>query len=400
MKWLIGSIIFIAVIIIAASMDFFTARYVHGKKTRLSSYPVRRGHLQLITSGPDLFSHYFNDLYKAESSIHVLFYIVKKDRFSQLFFEILIDQARKGVKVRLLLDWFGSREVSKKLIKQARSAGVEVTFCHRPRLPFFFFSLQQRNHRKVTIIDGKIGYVGGFNVGKEYIDLDPVLSPWRDYHLRVQGEGIADLQTEFLLDWKQATGVCHLEDLSLFPILENGPMFYRFFPTRGVNAEEEILQLINQAEKRIFIGTPYFIPPEKLMEGLLKAIQRGIAVSILVPNKSDHPIVKEASLQYLHRLLAVGGTVYQYEEGFFHAKVILIDGRICDIGTANFDYRSFRLNYEINCFIYNQEFIQEAERIVQEDIDLSSRLSLEDLVDPPFSFRLKGWMGMLLKRFL
>lgn len=400
MKWLIGSIILIVVVLIAASVDFFIGRYVHEKKTRHSSYPVRNGHLQLITSGPDLFSNYFDDLYKAESSIHVLFYIVKNDRFSELFFEILIDQARKGIKVRLLLDWFGSREVSKKLIKKARSAGVEVTFCHRPRLPFFFFSLQQRNHRKVTIIDGKIGYVGGFNVGKEYIDLDPVLSPWRDYHLRIKGEGISDLQSEFLMDWEQATGNSHLEDHSLFPPLEKGPMPHRFFPTRGIDAEEEILRLINQAEKRIFIGTPYFIPPEKLVEGLMQAIQRGISVSILVPNKSDHPIVKEASLHYLRKLLGAGGTVYQYEDGFFHAKVILIDGRICDIGTANFDYRSFKLNYEINCFIYNQDFIEETERIVQEDINLSSKLSVEDLADPPFSFRLKGWAGMLLKSFL
>lgn len=400
MKWLTGSIILITTLLFAASADFFLGRYVHGKKMRPCSYPVRNGRLQLITSGPELFSHYFDDLYKAETSIHVLFYIVKNDRFGQLFFEILIDQARKGIKVRLLLDWFGSRTVSKSLLKKARSAGVEVVFCHRPRFPFAFFSLQQRNHRKVTIIDGKIGYVGGFNVGKEYIDLDPVLSPWRDYHLRIEGEGIADLQTEFLLDWERAAGTSHLKDSSLYPHLEKGPMPYRFFPTQGVDAEEEILQLIDQAEENIFVGTPYFIPPEKLVSGLVQAIQRGVAVTVLVPDKSDHPIVKEASLHYLRKILAAGGDVYQYEAGFFHAKVILIDGTFCDIGTANFDCRSFRLNYEINCFIYDQKFIEETERIVQEDISRSSRLSPEDLADPPLSVRSKEWTGMLFKYFL
>lgn len=400
MRWLAGLIILVIILIIAASADFLLGRYFHEKKSRRCSYPVRNGRLQLITSGPDLFSNYFDDLYKAKRNIHVLFYIVKNDRFSKLFFDILIEQARKGTTVRLLLDWFGSRKVSKKLIRKARCAGVEVEFCHRPRFPFTFFALQQRNHRKVTIIDGEVGYVGGFNVGKEYIDLDPVLSPWRDYHLRIEGEGIADLQREFLLDWEQATGSNHLKDSSLFPNLEKGPMLYRFFPTQGVDAEDEILKLINQADQSIFIGTPYFIPPEKLVSGLEQAINRGVAVTILVPNKSDHPLVKEASFHYLHRILAAGGEGFEYEAGFFHAKVILIDGKICDIGTANFDYRSFKLNYEINCFIYDQDFINEAERTVVEDIGKSSRISMKELDNPTFFTRLKKWTGMMFKHFL
>lgn len=400
MKWLAGLIILVIIFIIAASADFFFGRYFHRIKSRRSSYPVRNGRIQLITSGPDLFSNYFDDLYKAKKNIHVLFYIVKNDRFSNLFFDILIEQARNGIAVRLLLDWFGSRMVSRKLIKKARSSGVEVEFCHRPRFPFTFFALQQRNHRKVTIIDGKIGYVGGFNVGKEYIDLDPVLSPWRDYHLRIEGEGIADLQREFLFDWEKATGRSHLKDISLFPTLEKGPMLYRFFPTQGVDAEEQILELINQADQSIFIGTPYFIPPDKLISGLEQAIHRGVAVTILVPNKSDHPLVKEASLHYLHRILAAGGEVFEYEAGFFHAKVILIDGKICDIGTANFDYRSFKINYEINCFIYDQDFIKKAERTVQEDISKSRRTSISKLNNPAITTRLKKWTGMMLKHFL
>lgn len=400
MKWLTGSLIFIILFFIAASVDFFLGRFFHKKNSRRCNYPVRKGHVQLITTGPELFSNYFDDLYKAKSSIHVLFYIVKNDRFSQLFFEVLIDQANKGIEVRLLLDWFGSRSVSRSLIKKARSAGIEIIFCHRPRLPFPFYSLQQRNHRKVTVIDGKIGYVGGFNVGNEYINLDPVLTPWRDYHLRIEGEGIRDLQEEFLFEWEQATGINLLKDSSLFPLLEKGPMSYRFFPTQGVDAKNEILDLIDQADKSIFIGTPYFIPPKKLMYGLEQAIQRGVAITILVPNKSDHALVKEASHHYLRKILAAGGSVYEYENGFFHAKVILIDGRVCDIGTANFDYRSFTLNYEINCFIYDREFIQEAENTIQEDISRSSRLSYEKLTNPTFSVQLKEWIGMMLKKFL
>ncbi|MFD1708705.1 cardiolipin synthase [Siminovitchia sediminis] len=400
MKWLAGFTIVIIILYIAASVDFFLGRLLHKKKSSPPDYPIRNGELQLITTGPDLFSNYFDDLYKAKESIHVLFYIVKNDHFSELFFEALMDQAHKGIKVRLLLDWFGSRKIKKKVIKKARGAGIEVVYGHRPRLPFLFFSLQQRNHRKVTIMDGKVGYVGGFNVGKEYINLDPVLTPWRDYHLRVEGEGVADLQKEFLLDWKRATGKDHLEDPDLFPPLETGRMSHRFLPTQGIEAEKEILRLINEAEKSIFIGTPYFIPPDAVFSGLVRAIERGVTVTVLVPNMSDHPLVKEASLHYLRIILAGGGSVYQYETGFFHAKVLLIDQKVCDIGTANFDCRSFHINFEINCFVYDPEFICETEKVLQADISRSSRLFLEDLADPPFAVRIKEWAGMVFKKFL
>lgn len=390
----------IGLIILSTFADFYLGRYFHRKKCGYGKYPLRKGRLKLITSGADLYAHYFDDLYQAQTSIHVLFYIVKNDKFGVLFLDVLAEQARKGVKVRLLLDWFGSRKVSKQSIERARQAGIEVMFCHRPRFPFLIYSLHQRNHRKITVIDGKVGYIGGFNVGREYIDLHPILSPWRDYHLRVEGEGVADLQSEFIYDWKSAArqDLCH--DASLFPELAEGPMSIQFFPSRGVHAEEEMATLINGAKRAIFIGTPYFIPTEILMRALEHAADRGVEVTILVPNQPDHPIVKEASFPYLRRVLRKGGTVYQYTSGFFHAKVLQIDDRFCDIGTANFDRRSLHLNHEINCFIFDPAFIEKVTAEITADMNNSEKLTAEDLNRLPLAVRLKEWAGCLMREIL
>lgn len=400
LEWLAWIVVIITVLFVLCMADFYIGRFIARKRIEWPNYPFRNGNMQLLVRGEDLFSHYFTDLLQAQSSIHILFYIVKNDPFGDLFFKILMNQAQKGVKVRLLLDWIGSRTVSKRMIQDARKKGIEIHYCNKPRFPFFFFTIQHRNHRKITIIDGRIGYVGGYNIGKEYINLDAVLSPWRDYHLRVEGQGIADLQHVFLLDWKKATGEKHFDEQALFPPLAEGPVAHRFFPTEGVGAEEEIIGHIEKAKNSIFIGTPYFIPPKKVMHALEKAMENNVKVTVLVPDVSDHVIVKEASFPYLRRILAKGGTVYQYKKGFFHAKVLLFDDAVCDIGTANFDYRSLLLNDEINCFIYDKEFIARVKKIIGEDIMQSKPLSEQDLQAVNLGVRAKEYIGVLLKGLL
>lgn len=232
MGWIAGIISVLVLIAVWSYADFSLGKYVHMKRWEVRDYPLRKGKLQLITNGADLYKGYFKDLREASSSIHILFYIVKNDRFSNAFFEMLKARARDGIKIRLLLDWLGSRSVPKSWIEEAQSLGMDIVFCHRPRLPFIIFSLQQRNHRKITIIDGKIGYLGGYNIGKEYIDLDPELTPWRDYHLRLEGEGVADLQQEFVIDWKRATG----EEIQIEykPDAGRGQMEHLLFPSEGL----------------------------------------------------------------------------------------------------------------------------------------------------------------------
>ncbi|MCJ8007885.1 cardiolipin synthase [Lederbergia wuyishanensis] len=400
MGWFIGILLFIALLIVWCYADFHLGLYLHKKRWKKRSYSMRKGHLELITNGPDLFETYFKDLREAKSSIHILFYIVKNDRFSQVFWDVLMDKARQGVKVRLLLDWLGSRHVRKNWIKNARSNGIDVAFCHVPRLPFLIFTLQQRNHRKITIIDNYIGYLGGYNIGKEYIDLEPKLSPWRDYHIRLKGEGISDLQNEFMADWVRATkkNKPEFEDNTIDK--EDLQMLHRFYPSEGVGAEYHLLKLIDGAKTSIIIGTPYFIPTEAIIKSIEAALNRGVSLTVLVPDTADHAIVKEASFRYLRRVLAAGGQVYQFGKGFFHAKVTIVDGEICDIGTANFDQRSILLNHEINCYIYDKTFIADVEKALAEDISHSHPMSLEKLNNVSIGVRIKEWLGRAIEGLL
>ncbi|MBS4200733.1 cardiolipin synthase [Bacillus sp. FJAT-49732] len=400
MGWFIGILLAIFLFAVWCYADFHLGYYLHKKQWKKRSYPCRKGHLQLITNGPELFETYFQDLKDAKSSIHILFYIVKNDPFSQTFWDVLMDKAREGVKVQLLLDWLGSRHVRKKWIKTARSCGIDIAFCHTPRWPFLIFTLQQRNHRKITIIDDCIGYLGGYNIGKEYIDLDPKLSPWRDYHMRMSGEGISDLQDEFMVDWVRATKMSEPEYESKKVINEDWQMLHRFYPSEGIAVEYHLLKLIDGAKKSIMIGTPYFIPTEAIMKSIETALKRGVSITVLVPDTADHPIVKEASFPYLRRLLSGGGQAYQFEKGFFHAKVMIVDGDICDIGTANFDRRSMLLNHEINCYIYDKTFITEVEHALYDDISHSHKMSLEKLNNLSFGVRLKEWIGWAIKGLL
>ena len=211
---------------------------------------------------------------------------------------------------------------------------------------------------------------------------------------------MADLQREFSVDYERATGKPLPDDPDHFPPLKTGSMKHYLFPTEGVGADRHLLQLFEQAQKSIFIRTPYFIPPEKLIASLESALKRGVSVTILVPENSDHFIVKEASFRYLRRILSLGGTVCQFQNGFFHAKVLLIDENVCDIGTANFDYRSLHLNHEINCFIYDKKFIADVSAAISEDIGLSSKLTLDDLKDLRMTLRVKEWVGKVCKGLL
>lgn len=373
--WIIG--IFFGIILLAA-LDFTLGRKRHLAKVNKQTFPIRMSQLRIFTHGPDLFEDYFAELRKAKKHIHVLFYIVKNDQLSFEFTSILKDKAKQGVEVRLLVDWVGC-SLSRKNIKKLKEAGVKFAYSQTPSFPFLFYKSQVRNHRKITVIDGEIGFAGGFNVGNEYVDKDKKLCPWRDYHIKMTGEGVKDLQKEFLLDWRDAAKINLLQTEYYFPPLPQGEISHQFVPSEGNLLENILFDLLSKAEKSIFIGTPYFIPSQRVFNELLSALRRGVSITILVPFKADHILVKEASYPYLRRLIKEGAAVHQYKKGFYHAKVLVIDDRLCDIGTANFDKRSMFLNFELNCLIYNKEFIRRVQAILHEDLRDSNLVSLADL---------------------
>jgi cardiolipin synthase A/B len=379
--WLFYILLIIGLLIAWMVIDFKLGRSKFIRTRTRRNYEDRYSDISLISRGPELFDKMFTDIMNAESSIHILFYIVQNDHLGYRFMDLLKEKAKQGVKVRLLMDQMGSLQVPRSKVHMLKTVGVEVDYCQKVKFPYLFFTSQQRNHRKITVIDGKIGYLGGYNVGKEYIDENdkPELSPWRDYHMRLEGEGVLDLQSEFCIDWHRATQNDLKNDSIYFPPSEKGSMKHRIFPTEGVNIEQFFGEFIEEANESIIIGTPYFIPTGHLMDKLMDALDRGVKLTIIVPNEADHALVKEAAFPYFRQLLAKGAMVYQYMNGFYHGKVIIVDDYICDIGTANFDQRSFYLNLELNNLIYDKHFIDIVKKEIDKDIKASDRLEASDL---------------------
>ncbi|MGM0853811.1 MAG: cardiolipin synthase [Bacillota bacterium] len=365
------------------------SRFIRTRTRR--DYEKRNSNIELFSRGPELFDQMFKEMKEAKSSIHVLFYIVQDDHFALRFLELLKDKAKEGVEVRLLMDQIGSYKVPKSKVRMLRDVGVEVAFCEKVRLPFLFFSSQQRNHRKITVIDGVFGYLGGYNVGKEYIDENdkPELSPWRDYHLHIEGEGVHDLQKEFCIDWFRGTKKNLKDKTKYFPPAKKGSIAHQIFPTEGVNIEDFFKKFIDEAKEEIIIGTPYFIPTPTLMDALCDALGRGVTVKIITPNNADHMLVKEAAFPYFRILLSKGAKVYQFMNGFYHAKVMIVDDHFCDLGTANFDKRSFFINLEINNLIFDKEFIHTLKKEMAKDMEASDMLSESDLASVSILTRLK-----------
>jgi cardiolipin synthase A/B len=387
-------------IIIWLILDFQLGRKRHLSILEKNESAILHGDFDIFPHGKELFADYFQELKKAKKHIHVLFYILKDDEISHDFLHILEEKAREGVEVRLLLDRLGSFKVSKKAIKSLREAGGQFAFSNQIKFPFLFYSIQVRNHRKISIIDGAIGYLGGFNIGKEYIDLDKKLSPWRDYHLKITGESVPFLQRTFLNDWKEYAEV-DVNSSLYFPEQQlKGAVPHQFLATEGAFLEDSFIRLIKMAKESITIGTPYFIPSKIIFDNLISAANRGVIVNIIVPYTADHILVQEASFRYLRKLLKAGANIYQFKNGFYHAKTLTIDNQICDIGTANFDKRSLFLNKEINCYIYNSEFTERLMDIIHKDMFESEPLTLKDLTKWNFFRSVKERIAGVVSFFL
>lgn len=400
MKFTLFFIAILLLLIIWLVLDFHLGRKRYHFDIKKNESPTLYGNFDIFPHGKELFTDYFQELKKAKQHIHVSFYILRDDEISHEFLHILEEKAMEGVEVRLLLDRIGSYKVKKGDIKLLRNKGVQITFSNKVKFPYPFYSSQVRNHRKITIIDGVIGYLGGFNIGKEYINLDPKLTPWRDYHLKIIGESIPFLQSVFLTDWNKYSGTL-VQGHAYFPDQPlKGTIRHQFLATDGCFLEDSFIRLIQKAKKSITIGTPYFIPSKVIFDELLKAINSGVHVTVVVPYMADHILVQEASYRYLRELLEKKADIFQFKNGFYHAKALIIDEQICDIGTANFDKRSLFLNREINCYIYCPEFTERLMGIIHKDILDSKPLTLAELSKPNLLRSVKERIAGVVEFFL
>jgi len=339
--------------------------------------------VDVLDDGHEKFERLLEDIANAKTNIHIQYYIFRLDHLGGRILEALIKQAKKGVKVRLLFDEMGSRGVHKRHFKELMRHGGEVEVFFPSILPLINPRMNYRNHRKLVIIDGRIGYIGGFNVGDEYLGLDSKFGYWRDTHLRIEGSAVHPLQTRFLLDWNQASDRKDLQyEDHFFPtITRKGDVGLQIVSSGPDSDWEQIksgyLKLINMAKKYIYIQTPYFIPDDSFMDAVRIACLSGIDVRIMIPNKPDHMFVYWATYAHVGELIAAGARIYIYDNGFLHTKMIVIDDEASTVGTANIDARSFKLNFEVNAFIYNRNLSHQLAEMFERDMLYSHELTRE-----------------------
>ncbi|WP_106767671.1 cardiolipin synthase [Paenibacillus faecalis] len=362
--------------------------------------------VKIFTDGREKFDALFNDIEQATDFIHLQYYIIQKDKLGKQLMELLTKKAKEGVEVRVLYDELGSRRMNKKFLKDLRAAGGQVEAFFPSKFRLINIRLNYRNHRKLVIIDGKIGYVGGFNVGDEYLGLDPKFGYWRDTHLRIEGTAVYSIQTRFILDWNQAS---HIHDIayfpSLFPHIEAKGNVGIQIVSSGPESEFEhikngYLKMITSARSSIYIQTPYFIPDASVLDALRVASLSGVEVNIMIPDKPDHMFVYWASLSYIGELLKVGANVYLYSNGFIHAKTLVVDEEIASVGTANIDFRSFKLNFEVNAFIYDERIAQQLRQEFKKDVSVSTLLTMEKYMKRSRWIKIKESISRLLSPIL
>ncbi len=391
------SILIILIVILLIGLDFWLGKIFSKKNAPVFSYETDLADYRLITDGDEFFKLFFDDLAQAKKAIYIAFFIVENDAISQEFFRILQKKALSGVSVYLLMDWLGSIKVNKKFIKQLKDAGVNVNRGNKPMFPFFLYRLNRRNHRKIAVIDQHISYLGGYNVGKAYLGADRKLGHWKDYHIRLSGSSLANaVQTVYFNDWNGSKYANYPDHAKQKQQHTNSGLII----TEAGQLEEDIMERINQASDSIFIGSPYFIPTNAIFACLLTALGRGVEVTVLAPEKADHLFVKAAALPFFKKLLRHGAKVFYYHYGFYHAKVIVIDQKLCDIGTANFDQRSLLFNQEINLVLQDEKLMKPIFDAINEDLLDSYPLSVKDVTNLPFKTKLSIAVSRILRPFL
>ena len=351
---------------------------------------TRHNDAELLIDGEATFDAIFESIGKAKDYVLVQFYIIRADELGNKLKDALLAKAAQGVRVYMLYDGLGSIGLTKPYLQALADGGVQTASFRTTKGPGNRFRLNFRNHRKIVVVDGKEAFVGGHNVGDEYLGKDPVLSPWRDTHVRVRGPVVLEAQVTFVEDWRWATNT--IPELNWIPEkAPSGDAVALCLPTGPADDLETatlfFLNAINMAEQRIWIVSPYFVPDEQLMSALQLAALRGVDVRVLIPENPDQMLVYLSSFSYLEEAEKAGVKIYRYEPGFLHQKVALIDDHLSVVGTANFDNRSMRLNFEVTMMFADKEFAQKMEAMLNADFNASRLVSSREFTDRALPFR-------------
>ncbi|MGG8498089.1 cardiolipin synthase [Tenacibaculum sp. TC6] len=363
------------------------AKFIHKENSLASDTKV-----DLLVNGETKFPEVINALENAKEHIHIEYYIFQNDKIGNQISEILKKKAAQGVKVRLIYDDYGSKNIRTTLVKSLHKSNIEAYPFYKIKWLLFANRINYRNHRKIIIIDGKVGFVGGVNVSDNYINPNNK-QYWRDTHIKIEGLAVMNLQRIFLADWN----FCSNQNLTVteefFPIqvqpnssshkqlvqiISSGP------DSDHPNIMYAMIQAILLAKKEILITTPYFVPDSSFINAIKIARLSDVTIKILVPYISDSKLVNATSNSYYKELLEIGVEIYRYKKGFIHAKTMVFDGLVSTVGTANLDHRSFDLNFEVNAFIYNSTFSETLSSTFFTDLKDAEQIDLQTWNNRPY----------------
>lgn len=380
---------------------------------------------RLLLNGHDKFIDLFHAIRKAEHSIHMEYFNFRNDSIARAVFKLLGEKVKEGVEVRAMYDAFGNssnnQPLKKRHVRQIKDLGIQLVKFDPINFPFVNHVLHC-DHRKIVVIDGKVGYTGGMNVADYYIKGLPELGPWRDIHMHIEGEAVNSLQQIFLNTWNKETG----EQLGGPEYMYHGgelPDSFTDEPQTGVVTTEihdsvmigvidrvpkqtpasirkAFAKAIDVAQQSIQIVNPYFVPTHRVKKAIKRALKRGVEVEIMIPLKSDIKFTPDAAIHIGHRLAKRGAKVYLFNEGFHHSKVIMIDKSFCTIGTANLNSRSLRYDYETNTFLFNKPITHELNRMFESDKQRSLVLDKEYWDNRSTWKKMAGWFAQLLTPIL
>lgn len=386
--------------------DLMTLLYRNSKSLLTVNNKVKIYH-----QGKEKFDDLLKDIKEAKTFIHLQYFIWRShDKLGKKLKQLLIEKAKEGVEVKILYDYSGCfLTLGRGYIRALRKAGILIYPFFNYLSSFKAHTLNYRNHRKIAVIDGKIAYTGGMNVGQEYIDGGKKYKTWRDTHMRFEGDSVNILEAIFAIDWYNTVPQEDIFDKKYFPTLSEkfgltGDLPVQF-PTSGYDSPwPAIMHLyfnfITLAEKNITIVSPYFIPEQSLLVALKTAAMRGIKVTVLMAGVYDNPMPYWAAFSYFEELLKSGVRIFQYQKGFLHAKILSCDGRMCTLGTANFDIRSLRLNYEVNAVFYDEQLTKEIDQQINKDLEGSTEVTLADFNKITLWVRLRSSLMRLFSALL
>ncbi len=358
----------------------------------------------ILNNGEETFPAIFEALRNATHHIHLEYYMIEDGRIGNQLKEILIEKAKQGVEIRLIYDDVGSWDISDDYIDELKEAGIDANAFIPVRFPRFAQKINFRNHRKIVIVDGKIGFLGGLNFADRYMYGIPEIGFWRDTHIRLEGTAVGSLQVVFLTDWQFVTNIL-LNNSDYFPRYESEEKTMVQIAASGPDSDwDSIMQTffyaISTAKKYLYISTPYFIPNESILTAIKTVALSGVDVKIILPSKSDSRLTFFGSMSYIKELLEANVSIHMYKKGFTHSKILIVDDIFSSVGTANMDLRSFDQNFEINALIYDEKIAKQLKTSFVDDLTNCDQLNLDEYNNRPFSRRIAEGIARIFSPIL